>query len=274
MAIKDLAIAYNGSESSKAALRLAVQMSRKYDAFLTGLHANPPLQFDPQIRQWITEDTMASLREAEKEGIKAIEDQFRAELVELTYKGEADWIVSEGEPNRLFAKGARYYDILLLGQFNPSSGVKAQVRPEDIVLLSGKPIVVVPRDYQARPFNEYAVVAWDGSRPAARALTDAMQILETKNRLDVVTVAADEEAIDSSFDIVRHLKRHGINAKQVVLKDDQGGVGRTILGYCRQNDPDVLVMGAYNRARIREDLFGGTTKDILEEMVCPVFMAH
>ena len=113
-------------------------------------------------------------------------------------------------------------------------------------------MITVPHGYEVRPFEEYAVVAWDGSRPAARALSDAMQILETKKRLDVVTVGArDKGRADAAApvpNIVEHLQRHGIDARRITLSASREGVGQTILDYCAEQNPDVLVMGAYSHA--------------------------
>lgn len=273
MAIKDLAVAYNGSENARSALRLAARMASKYDASVTGVHVHPPMQLDSQTRQWIPESTLKSLLQAEKDSVAGIETLFHEELKAQGRPGNGDWVVEHGEPTRCLAKAARYFDILLIGQFSVSGGTKDQIRPEDVVLLAGKPIIIVPKNYVDRPFAEFAVVAWDGSRPAARALTDAMQILETKKRIDIVTVAPKDTPPDGGHDILRHLRRHGIDARLVVLEDD-GGVGKTILKHCAKTDPDILVMGAYSRARIREDIFGGTTRDVLENMTIPVLMAH
>ncbi len=143
-------------------------------------------------------------------------------------------------------------------------------------MTTGKPILVVPMGYTVRPFREYAAVAWDGGVRAARALTDAMQILETKNRLDVISVGTEMMADNrpDDRDILRHLKRHGIDARAIMLPRSAGGIGATLIDYCVKNDPDVLVMGAYGHARLREDLFGGVTRQMLRTSPVPLMIAH
>ena len=105
-----------------------------------------------------------------------------------------------------------------------------------------------------------------------------MQILETKKRLDVVTgVARCKGGADAAApvpDMITHLQRHGIDARRIMLSASREGVGQTILDYCAEQNPDVLVMGAYSQARLREDLFGGVTKQVLHNMTVPVLMAH
>ena len=277
MAIKNLAVAYNGSSNADTAVAFAIQMCRKYDATLTGLYVNAPVRFEGQVKRWISDDTMSNLRHAEQQVGQSIEARFRDQAAAAGFEGQVEWIGDEGPPNTVLARLARYYDLLLIGQFSEPADRNRPVRAEDLVLMSGTPLIIVPNGYEVRPFGEYAVLAWDGSRPAARALSDAMQILETKKRLDVVTVAArGKDTPDASArpNIVTHLRRHGIDARQVTLAANREGIGPTILDYCARNGPDVLVMGAYSHTRLREDLFGGVTQHVFRKMTVPVLMAH
>lgn len=277
MAIKDLAIAYNGSTNAKAALSFAIQMCNKYDAALNALHVRAPVGLEPHIQRWTPKNVLDSLQAAADESLRNIEQSFHEIVAETGFKGQADWIVEEGQTNDHLARLARYYDLLVIGQFSePDDIQRTMVRAEDLVHRAGKPVIIVPNGYTVRPFQEYAAVGWDGSRTAARALQDAMQILETKKRLDVVSVGAEKPRSEvlPGRDIIRHLKRHGIDARRVTLTGTREGIGETIMNYCTENKPDVLVMGAYGHARLREDLFGGVTRHILKNMTVPVLMAH
>ena len=276
MAIKDLAVAYNASANADAALRLAVQMCQKYGATLTGVHAHAPARFESRIERWVSASVLESLRQGEAEAVRAIEATFRARVAEVGFTGETCWASEEGQPNAVLARRARFHDVLLLGQFSAPGDARRPVRAEDLVLRAGRPLVVVPNNYAVRPFEEHAVIAWDGSRPAARALSDAMQILETKRRLDVLSVVSGDtkRAPSTAPDVVRHLKRHGVEAREVMVEASQEGVAATILGYCAEQNPDLLVMGAYGHAKLREDLFGGVTRSVLEAAPIPLLMAH
>lgn len=278
MAIKDLAISYNASENAESALCMAIQMCKKYGAALTGLYASSPVRFEGNIEHWISEDTLASLQAAEDKVAESIRQAFFQCVADKAFTGKVEWVREYGRPTDVLIKQSRYFDLMLVGQQSDSSEHKAHIRAEDIVTRSGKPLLVVPGAYECHVFAEYAVVAWDGSRAAARALTDAMQILETKQRLDVVTVTSDkaEDKTDklSGADIIRHLQCHGIDARRVILRASREGKGATLLHYCAENQPDILVTGAYSHSRLREDLFGGVTHDIMRHMNVPVFMSH
>lgn len=274
MAIKDLAVAYNGSDNAKAAFDLAVQMCRKYDATLTGICAVNPVRFEGNVAQWVPEDVIARLKEAEGEVTKSIEASFRAQAAEAGLNGGTDFMAEEGQANVVLARHARYFDALLIGQSSKPLDPSRPIRAEDLVLRTGRPLLVVPHGHAVRPFREYAAIAWDGSRAAARALSDAMQILETKKRLDVVSVHSGRGGGAPPSDVMRHLSRHGIDARHVPLTAARDGVGATILAYCAENGPDILVMGAYGHAKLREDLFGGVTRHVMQHMTVPVLMSH
>ena len=276
MAIKDLLVAFDGSESSIGTLKYAVQMAKKYSAALTGIYVHLPFGMEEGVGRWVSQDVLASLRGAHEDRLRKLRESFETLLQEQNFTGEVEWFSEEGYANEVLSEVSRYYDILLIGQYGTDPQKNRRIRAEDLVMVSGKPIIIVPNGYTVRPFQEYAVVAWDGGGRAARALTDAMQILETKRRLDVLSIGSEPAIGGGPGDrnIVRHLKRHGIDARHVVLPAGGRGISATLLDYCRENQPDVLVMGAYGHARIREDLFGGVTRNILRTSTVPMMISH
>ncbi|MDF2096729.1 universal stress protein [Aquibaculum arenosum] len=278
MAIKDLLVAYQGDEDSKHALRFALQMAKKYGASVTGAYVFAPEQYESQIRHWIGADFLKQMRQVQLEAVAGIEASFLAAVQETAPEVPHEWVSANGPPGLTLARMSRSFDMLITGQFEGAVRMGGRaVQPEEVIVRSGKPLVMVPKGYSIRPFKEEAAVAWDGSRSATRALTDAMQILETKKRLDVVTVnSSSEEAIlgwAGEHDIIAHLKRHSIDARHVPL-EIKGSLGKTILSYCQESDPDVLVMGAFGRGKLGSLLFGGVSQYILEHQTVPVLMSH
>lgn len=278
MAIKDLLVAYDGNDAAKRAAQMAVRMAVKYDASITGIHIYQSETYESHIRRWIPQDVLDRMGEARLEAEKNIGEGFRAELAAAGFKGKVDWVAERGRVNVLLPRYSRYFDLLLIGQFTSTfENELKSVQPEELVTRAGKPIIVVPKDRDVRPFIGRAAVAWDGSRSASRALTDAMQILETKDQLDVLVVDSDGSeptGMPDGFDVVTHLKRHGIDAKKVPLKARKDQVANVILDYCEKTQPDVLVMGAYGRGKFGGMLFGGVTRHLLLKMNVPVLLSH
>ncbi len=279
MAIRDLLVAFDANPPSVRALRFAAQMAVKYDASVTGLHVYRQEKFESHIRRWIPDDVIDNLQASTLEAEKAVEAAFYDTLKTCGFSGRSNWIAAPGNPDVLLPRYVRYFDMLIAGQFSGGNGGQGgSVNPEELLLRSGKPIVVVPKNYEQKPFTETAAVAWDASRSAARALTDAMQILETKHRLDVIRLISseDDEAkrVLPEHDLIAHLKAHGINAELVQINPKGRSAGETILAHCDATQPDVLVMGAFGRGKFGTILFGSTAQHVLKNMTIPVLMSH
>jgi nucleotide-binding universal stress UspA family protein len=148
---------------------------------------------------------------------------------------------------------------------------------EAVMFGSGRPTLILPQKPRSRPFELGTVaVAWDFSRAAARAVSDAMPLLEMAKRVRVVTVL-NEKRLDrkhSAEELSKNLSRHGID---VVLDgvDAQGRpIGAVLEAYVASHGVDLLVMGAYGHSRLREFVLGGATKSLLSKPPLPILFSH
>jgi nucleotide-binding universal stress UspA family protein len=148
---------------------------------------------------------------------------------------------------------------------------------ETIIFGSGLPTMVLP-EVRKRP--EFAlntvIVAWDFSRPAARAVADALPLLEKSKRVFVLTVT-NEKVIDtrrSSAELAKHLARHGVNVTLDIADAKGRSIGEAIESYVASRNGDLLVMGAYGHSRLREFILGGATKSMLARPPVPIFFSH
>jgi nucleotide-binding universal stress UspA family protein len=149
---------------------------------------------------------------------------------------------------------------------------------EPIIFGSGRPTLILPHTRKragAFALNT-VVVAWDFSRPAARAVADALPILERTKRVCVVTVA-NEKVIHtkrSGAELGKHLARHGVNVVLDVVDAAGRGIGDVLEWYVTSRNADLLVMGAYGHSRVRDFLLGGATKSMLSRPPLPIFLSH
>ncbi len=148
---------------------------------------------------------------------------------------------------------------------------------EELIFESGRPILVLPTAPLSRPFQlETVVVAWDFSRAAARAVADALPLLEKAKKVRIVTVV-NEKPFDtktSNEDLAKNLGRHGIDA--VLDNVDAAGrsIGEVLEAHVLAHKADVLVMGAYGHSKWREIVLGGATKSLLSNPPVPVLFSH
>lgn len=149
---------------------------------------------------------------------------------------------------------------------------------ETVVFESGRPVMVLQpgsaADKEARLGT--VVVAWDGSRPAARALADAMPLLGLVKAIHIVTVLNEKEGAVSGLGIepARHLRMHGLEAKVDEIDAKGAAIGVILERYVKSLPADLLVMGAYGQSRVREFLLGGATQSVLRAPPVPVLLSH
>lgn len=276
MAIKNLLIAYSGSESSDAALDFALFMRDKYDAHLTGLLAHNFAPINQNISSFIPEDLKESIKKARLKAAKNIESRFKKRVASSSASDKIHWISKRGESDATVAKYARLYDLTIIGRYDAVHGEdQVELHPDMIAMVSGRPVLLVPREFDMSTFNEHAVLAWDGKRASARALADAMQILKTKTLVTIVTVEdGDSEFSLPEIDVETALQRHGVKTERVHLKRNGKSVGNRILKYLDQAQPRLLVMGAYEHSKFRQSIVGGVTSSVLKKAKVPIIISH
>jgi nucleotide-binding universal stress UspA family protein len=171
---------------------------------------------------------------------------------------------------------ARLRDLTIVPVPEPRSSDPGYAEP--IIFESGRPTIVIPNlRTSTRAFAlDTVVVAWDFSRPAARAVADALPLLEKAERVHVVTVTNEKKIGTgrSGPELAKHLARHGAN----VVLDTVDAAGRTIgevlESYTLSRNADLLVMGAYGHSRFREFVLGGATRSMISQPPLPIFFSH
>jgi nucleotide-binding universal stress UspA family protein len=148
---------------------------------------------------------------------------------------------------------------------------------EAIIFGSGRPTLVLPESPPSRPFElNTVVVAWDFSRSAARAVADAIPMLEKAKRVRIVTVT-NEKVIDtkhSSEELAKNLARHGIDVILDRLDAAGRSIGDVLASEVASCNADLLVMGAYGHSRFREFILGGATRSMLSKPPLPILFSH
>jgi len=175
------------------------------------------------------------------------------------------------EVSELLCEYARLRDLTII----PASPDRWSA--EAVIFGSGRPILMLPQNPRSRAFEIGTVaVAWDFSRAAARAVADAMPLLEKARKVRVVTVL-NEKTLDrkhSAEELSKNLARHDIDV--VLDKVDAKGraIGVVLNDYVASHEADVLVMGAYGHSRLREFVLGGATESLLSKPPAPILFSH
>jgi nucleotide-binding universal stress UspA family protein len=192
----------------------------------------------------------------------------------------AEWREIPAGPEADPALHARYADLAILGQLDPDRGDSelTKPRPEQVALVSGRPVLVVPYAGHFDSIGRRVLVAWNASREAARAVSDAMPLLAAAELVTVLTIDPREgpngHGEIPGADISLHLARRGVKAETDRTVSAGLPVGEVMLSRAADLGADLIVMGAYGHSRARELLLGGATRSLLRSMTVPVLMSH
>lgn len=271
MPVMNLLVAFNGSDGSVAALRYAASLGQRLGAHVTAMLAHSGHEVIDTRSRWIPKEARTLLEAANTDILREIKGRFDAERAGLGLSETVQLKEVTGRVDTVLSEAARHYDMLIVGTRSDSDDEHVTLHPDRIALLSGRPVIVVPAGFDAGATHSHAALAWDGGRAAARALSDSLRLLEDAGRVSVLSVGPRNAwPID---DLMQHLGRHGVEA----IHEDwpvTHPVADTLLSWCKKHDPSLLVLGAYEHSKFREDFLGGMTTDILARTTIPVLLSH
>jgi len=165
-------------------------------------------------------------------------------------------------------------DLIIVGQpdHRADAGVPREL-PEKVVLLSGRPVLILPYAGQFDPICQRALVAWNGGRESVRALHDALPLLNRARQVHLLSLmksTTEAAEMKESLDLLsRHLEHHGVSAQTETLACAEVSKGDMLLNRCAEEGSDLLVAGCYYREKL-----GEVGRHLMKYMTVPVLMSH
>jgi nucleotide-binding universal stress UspA family protein len=275
MDLKSILVALDTSPMARGTARCAAAVAAAHEAHLIGLHVvdlpHVPRFVSVELPPEVEEIQRKRYQDAAEAARQSFEQACSAEGI------EGEWRVVHGLTRMVIETHSRYSDLLCTSGPRADAGAGESTLSEELVLSVGKPVMVCPDGVEAT-VGKYVMVAWDGSREAARAVSDAMGILRRASKVSVVVVrdGSVPRGVGElpGADLCHYLSRHGVNAEAQVVDAEGDSVGATLMAWARGQGADLLVMGAYGHSRFREVLLGGVTRRMLLQAEIPLFMSH
>jgi nucleotide-binding universal stress UspA family protein len=275
--IKDVVVNLTGGEGRDVAADYAVSIAQTFGAYVVGVAFVYEPVIPGSLLGGIPTDLIEVQREENTKAGKAAIARFEASVKSAGISAETRLLdASIAGASDLFGRIARRFDLAVVSQAHGEQGASEELLIEGALFGSGRPVVIVPRR-QTQPLQlDRVQICWDGSRPAARAIGDAMPFLARARSIEIVVVTGerDKSGEITGANMKRHLARHGIEAEIKRVAAGSAGVQDAILAHATSNGADFLVMGAYGHSRLREFILGGVTRSILKSMPVPVLMSH
>lgn len=163
----------------------------------------------------------------------------------------------------VFADHIKVADLgILTGHRGPLVGERLLVNAA--LFDTGRPLIVVPRKGQVA-VPRCALIAWDGTHTAARAMQDAIAILPPGAEAIVARVTDDKDLRmgQSGIEAAHHLARHGIKAEFRNVPRNGRDIFDALTATAHETGCDLLVAGAVRHAPLHELIFGSVTGKVL-----------
>lgn len=272
MAVRELLVHLDSTPAAGQRLDLALALAVRLGARLIGMFAAADTDvqgLSSQSRHELLARTVAGAEPAFRE---------RAAAAGVA----AEWLMKVPFDDVAVASdvihAVRLVDLAVLGQFDPGTadGALPPTLVEQTVMRSGRPVLVVPFAGTFRTVGRRAVIAWNGSREAARAVNDALPLLADADEVTVLALAparrGRREAEPSPAGIVRHLAEHGIAAvpDRLVFQASEIHAAERLLSHLADFGADLLVMGSWPRSGERNSL----TTGVLAHTTVPMLLSY
>ena len=277
MKSKDILLLLDLAHPNSPSLQVAVDLARQCGAHLTGL----ALAVDPIVPGFVIAPIPVEMIEAAREEAMKTADEAvirfeaAARLADISREARVAEVLLGGIPQS-FVAASRLSDLVVIGQDDPDNPEPLRDVLVETALFDGvAPLLIVPYIAKAPLKPDRVIIAWDGSRPAARAARAALQFLSPSSEVTVLMIgSARDQPGEPGADLATWLARHGLDVSVKCLSAGTISIADTILNYAADNGFDLVVMGGYGHSWMREALIGGATRDILRTMTVPVLMAH
>ncbi|ACA17674.1 UspA domain protein [Methylobacterium sp. 4-46] len=257
--------------AAQARAQLAADLAGRFEARLIGVAAR-------QVPDPVTATDIAEaerIYEAEKDRVLD-EIGLARDVFERAAGGyaEASWRAALAPALPYLALQARAADLLVVGRHGAEDGDHGPlgVAPGPLLMEAGRPVLVVPPG-PTRLRADRAVVAWKDAPEARRAVSAALPLLARASEVLVLGVEPEVEA-KGLADVADFLVRHGVKASSRLIPESGIRPGEALLANAAAFRADLLVMGAYGHSRLREWLFGGATRTILQTTTTCCLMSH
>jgi nucleotide-binding universal stress UspA family protein len=265
--------------SSASVLRTAVLLARQFGSYVECLPLGPEI---PDVYGMETPGIIPAV----------LDDGWRQQAIAASRRAVEEFMRSEGVPERFgepkglcfgwrgeslqgdafVGEHGRAFDTIVVGRPESGDGHRFET-VEEALFGSGRPVLVAPPS-PPREMGREVVVAWNGSTETARAIAFAMPLLVRAATATVLTVRGGTVAGPSGEEVARTLSINDVPAKALDVETDGRAVGEAILYHAGELGADLLVKGAYTHSRLRQMIFGGPTRHLLEHANVPMLMAH
>ena len=279
MAFKSILTILTDPKAAASQIDASVALARREDAHLDvlciGIDRTQTGYYYAGATAVLTQEAYNQAKEDSAEAEAAVRKRLDAEDIRWAVDTAVAQIGALGGPVAMLA---RFSDLVVLAKpYGKNGGPAAEAILEAALFEGRAPVLVLPDGMSGADFGNRVVLAWNQSDEALMAARAALPLLKAATEVDITIIdppAHGPERSDPGGMLSQYLARHGVHAEVSVLAKTLPRTSEVISRHARDENADLIVMGAYGHSRFREAILGGATRNMLEMAEVPVFMAH
>ncbi|MEQ8966216.1 MAG: universal stress protein [Azospirillaceae bacterium] len=288
MTIRTVLTPVSGLDQDNATLATAFSVARLFDAHVEVLFAaTPAAESVPMVGEGVSSTVIEQLMTAAEREIdrrrEAAHHAYATVRAEAglsehdTPPGDgstsAAWREHAGREDEVVTREGRLADLVVIGRAGDSESIQPMLTLEAALMNGASPLLLAPA-VAPEAIGRSVAIAWNGGAECARAVHGALPFLRKAGAVHVLTCETGRTSPEAAQGLIDYLAWHGIDARPQALQRDDDGVGAVLLETAADLGCDLMVMGGYSHSRVREMIFGGVTRYVVDNAALPVLMAH
>jgi nucleotide-binding universal stress UspA family protein len=284
LAIKHILVCVDGTDRDRSVLDQALQIALRFDSHIDVLHVRFDVhgtasdRHERQIDRLLDKPVEHIVAETAARARRHFEEWHAQCKLPLRDRGTAVqgpsslWREITGYEDDVIARLGRVSDLIVVARKGAGSSTFSAMALETALFETGRPVLMVPVGPPANLFHR-VLIAWNGSREAARAVGFALPFLTAcEGGVEIFASPESKHPADRE-ELLRYLSWHGIVGDRIA-PDDARATGAGLLAQASAHQTGLIVMGAYTHGHYRQFLFGGMTRHVMEHAAIPVLFAH
>jgi len=281
--IKSILLPFNTTQPTMGSARSACDIASEHNSYIEGAyyHQNMPLIAGEGIT--LPGDYLMEFEEESGRQAKLSESSFMSLVSKFEIPFEstessrssthASWRdMTDMSPNNM-GEYARLFDLSIIERGGASDSLNWKATAEMLMFDSGRPVMVVGSNIPEK-IGRKVIIAWNGSIESVRAVIASRPFLERCEELVILQVKGGMTPGPDAMQISKYLEKVGIHGSVELIDTDGASIGGSILRFAQDHCCDLLIKGAFTQSRFRQLIFGGATREILEEGAVPVLFCH
>jgi nucleotide-binding universal stress UspA family protein len=278
MGFRTILVPIEQHDLMNSTLETALLLARKFNSYIEGfpLRVAVPAVYamaDGAVAIPQLEEDIAENGEQTRSLFETFMQEHGVPRGSPTTAPSSGWL-EEAQGDHFVGSHGRLFDVVVLGRPGRDLKGSRMTTLEAALFESGRPVLIAPPS--PRPeMGTNVLIAWNCSTEQARTNAFAMPILKRASRVVVLTVEGGAAVPGpTGQQLCRYLQLSGVPARSLTVSLDGRLTGEAVLGHANALGCDLLIKGAYTQSRLRQFVFGGTTRYILSNATLPVLMAH